>query len=334
MNSESSCAKKKTGTTGGKNVSNKMMLAVSCFVVALIIGLGIWAREENAKAEMISEIQSCVKPVFEYRHTHDDYKEVMQGKAQKISQLSQRMRFSEILLEQLDQLNESGDFEGFLSLIEALDYAEYQNESIKEMVAEAYQAREDEFFRSTDSIFDNISAIATLVRMEYYFDRQVVIDHLMENAGAVMTENGKGGYYDALQEEYQNHSGKGDPLGLGSGVGTYTTTDSYRFYGDFLAHSRSKQWYGTSSSDDCNSSYTSWDFRGEYFNDNNYRGGSRGMFYVVSNGSSYYINNSAGDYLILAFSDGNLKALLGNNTVYAFYGDYTGSRYIADWNLN
>lgn len=332
MNSENNGAKTQTAPADRKK---SKILAFLGLIACLIVALTIVKSNANAKKEMISKIQYCAKPLIASKYDMGDYTEEMRDKANIISQLSQSRRFSKILLEQLNQLNESGDFDEFVSLVEVLDYAEYQDESIKEMVAEVYQAREDELFRDADSILDNKAAIATLVRMEYYFDGQVVIDRLKENASAVITENGKGGYYDALREEYKDSRKKGDPLGLGSGVGTYTRTTSYSFYGDFLAMQSSTYWYGTTSSDDCNSSDTSWEFRGKNFDKgNNYRGVYTGMFDVVAAGSSYYIDNSAGEYLILVFSDGNLTALLGNNTAYAFHGDNTGRRYITDCNLN
>lgn len=331
MNSENNGAKMQTAPANRKKVGKKI-LAFLGMIACLIIVLSIVISNANTKKEMISEIQYCAKPLSASRYVMDDYTAVMKDKANRISQLLQSRMFSKILLEQLDQLNESGDFDEFVSLVEALDYAEYQDESIRKMVAEAYQTRENELFCSADSILENKSAITALIRMEFYFDGQVVVDHLKENASAVITENRKGGYYDALREEYKDSKLKGDPLGLGSGVGTYTSTESYNFHGDFLSKWSSTYWSGTSRSDDCNSSTTTWQFRGEIISNKNYRGiQNKGIFDFVSNGSSYYIEDSKENHLILVFTDENLTALIDWDTFLVYHDDNASRQYIAFW---
>lgn len=335
MNSENNDAKKQATPADRKKVGKKILVFFGWIVVLGMVLTVLFIQHRDAKAkaqtEMISKIQTCAEPTISLKNRNREYKYdyIMEDKLHTISRLSQSRDFSEIVLEQLDFLNENGDFEGFLSLVEALDYAEYQDESIKEMVAEAYQAREDELFRDADSILDNKAAIATLVRMEYYFDGQVVIDHLKENARAIIIEDGKGGYYDTLHDKYEPDKYNVDPLGIGGGgVGTYTATESYAFYGDFLRCTRSKKWYGTSAKDDCNSSSVSLEFRGQPFPEK-FRDHYVKTFDIVSNGMSYYIEDSEGEYLILAFTGERLKAIVDSQTIYAYHDAEDNRQYIA-----
>ena len=333
MNPENNDAKQQAAPAGRKKKVGKMILAILGLIVCLIIVMVIVISNADAKRDMIMRLEYCAHPVIDARYGMYDYTEVMKDKRDRISQLSQSGKFSKVLLEELDELNESGDFERFVSLIEALDYAKYQEESIKEMLAEAYQAKEDELFRDADSILENKSAIGALIRMEYYFDgRQAVIDHLKGDIHTVITENGKGGYYDTLHGEYQSSSGKGDPLGLGSGVGTYSTTESYSFYGDFLAKRSTKYWYGTEKSDKNNSSITSWEFRGETISNKEFRSiHEKGIYDVVSQNPSYYIESSTGEHLILVFTEDNLTALIDDEVFLAYHDDKASRQYIAFW---
>ena len=333
MNPENNDAKQQAAPADRKKKAGKMILAILGLIVCLIIVLVIVISNADAKRDMITRLEYCAKPVIESRYGMDDYTELMKEKRNRISQLSQSGSFSRILLKQLDELNESGDFDRFVSLIEALDYAKYQDESIKKMLAEAYQAREDEFFRDADSILENKSAIGALIRMEYYFDgRQAVIDRLKEDVHTVITEDGQGGYYDTLHGEYQSSSGTGDPLGLGSGVGTYSTMELYSFYGDFLSKRSSKYWYGTEKSDKNNSSITSWEFRGETISNKDFRGiHKQGIFDVVSQNPSYYIESSTGEHLILVFTEENLTALIDDEVFLAYHDDTASRQYIAFW---
>ena len=333
MNPENNDAKQQAAPADRKKKVGKMILAILGLIACLIIVLVIVISNANAKKDMITRLDYCSKPVSDARYGMYDYTEVMRDKRDRISQLSQSGRFSKVLREKLDELNESGDFDRFVSLIEALDYAKYQDESIKEMLAEAYQAKEDELFRDADSILENKSAIGALIRMEYYFDgRQAVIDHLKGDIHTVITKDGQGGYYDTLHEEYQSSSGTGDPLGLGSGVGTYSTMESYSFYGDFLSKWSSKYWYGTEKSDKHNSSITSWEFRGETISNKDFRGiHKQGIFDVVSQNPSYYIENSAGEHLILVFTEENLTALIDDEVFLAYHDDTASRQYIAFW---
>ena len=241
--------------------------------------------------------------------------------------------FREVLLNKLEKLEQEGDIAGFLNTVETMEYLGYYNETIKEKVIELYEKKENELFSSTDSIFDNIDSICGFIRLEYYFDdRNAVVNKLKEHAtgSTVVTKNGRGGYYDNLKGDYSNSSSVEDPLGLGGGVGTYSVSESYGFYGDFLRMNSSKHWYGTDSSDVNNTSSSAFFFRGQHCDK------EIAQIIIESTGTTYYISNEESDeFYFFAFNDENLMAVATNShsksngmTYLLYHTDYVEREYV------
>lgn len=185
----------------------------------------------------------------------------------------------------------------------------YYNERVKE----AFQTK---IFAVRDSVFQGTGDISFVgycgyvfdygeggdYELEYYFPQIVDClpydackDYIVNHYNVAITKKGQGGYYDG-EEEYSSSSIH-DPLGITDGssyeLGTYRSSASKEYAGDFYLHSYSETWWGTDSRDTNNSSKITLYFRGEEIDIGLYANETRAfMSLITSGGETYYANNT------------------------------------------
>lgn len=97
------------------------------------------------------------------------------------------------------------------------------------------------------------------------FPYQEMKNYIETYGAKVILENGVGGYYDNIQDQYENVQYWYSPLSeqkYSSGsVGTYRYTDRYEFYGDLMYRVTEKYWYDTSPNDPNNSKTPFWYYK-------------------------------------------------------------------------
>ncbi len=204
----------------------------------------------------------------------------------------------------LGKLTDSGEYR-----LDSFGF-DYYNETIREtFVEKIYALRDLAFQNSEDARFkgylDFVSDYGEggFRELEYYFPNiidclpyDVFKTYIVENYDVAITKKGQGGYYDG-NEDY-NSSSVHDPLGVNDGsygLGTYQSSGSTKYAGDFRLHSYSTRWWGTDSSDSNNTSETTLSFRGEEINLGlGYPSEKQAFMNLISSGTTYYSTRSDG----------------------------------------
>ena len=68
-----------------------------------------------------------------------------------------------------------------------------------------------------------------------------LVDTLLAQCEVYTVTKGRGGYYDDMEDGGSSHSSGLDPAGMGSSIGTHSSSRTDRYYGDFHYHSYSSK---------------------------------------------------------------------------------------------
>ena len=218
-----------------------------------------------------------------------------------------------------------------------LNDGEYLKAIIVLEQTDIYDVRDNEMYEKINLIIkdgkysnlsdrDLASFIAAYARLSYKSKNYnaKIEEYIKEKYPLVITEDGKGGYYDSQKDKYKDSSRNVNPLGTSwsTGVGTYVESTNYYFYGDILVEYYYKHWYGTSSYDSNNSSVYSYEFKdkrikGEFstIGVNKVK-----LFDLLKDANGYDINN----YLIV-FKNNRINVVeLNSGRLLAYEGEYYG----------
>ena len=185
----------------------------------------------------------------------------------------------------------------------------YYNETVREAFWEKIYAMRDLAFQNSEDVtfgsyWGEVSDYGEGAswELEYYFPEindclpyDMFKTYIAENYDVAITKKGQGGYYDG--EEDYNSSSVQDPLGTTDGssyeLGTYRSSGSTKYAGDFRLHSYSETWWGTDSNDSNNTSKTTLSFRGKdievslFFD-------KQAFMNLISSGTTYYSTSRDG----------------------------------------
>lgn len=201
----------------------------------------------------------------------------------------------------------------------------YYNETVREAFWEKLYATRDLAFQNSEDItfdryLDKVCDYGKggIWELEYYFPEindclpyDTFKAYIAENYDVAITKMGQGGYYDG--EEDYNSSSVQDPLGITDGssyeLGTYRSSGSTKYAGDFRLHSYSETWWGTDSNDPNNTSKTTLSFRGKEI-EWGYSSDKQAFMNLISSGTTYYSEN------------GDMFFIVKDNSI--SIGDYSG----------
>ena len=180
---------------------------------------------------------------------------------------------------------------------------DYYNKTIREAFWEKLYVTRDLAFQNSEEItfdryLDKVCDYGKggIWELKYYFPEindclpyDMFKTYIAENYDTAITKKGQGGYYDGNEDH--TSSSVHDPLGITDGssyeLGTYKSSGSTEYAGDFRLHSYSETWWGTDSSDPNNTSKTTLSFRGEEINWG-YDSEKRAFMNLISSGTTYY----------------------------------------------
>lgn len=177
-------------------------------------------------------------------------------------------------LDELTVYMEKNDFEAFAETISLLDKHKIENENIKTLFQTYLHDVQEELFEGNGTVdmYDYIKNVNnqldgsnyTTILECYPYDKMIA--YINQRGQLVIAEDGCGGYYDDLKNEYINESYWVDPLlntrSSKGEVGTYQHTESNELFGDFRVCIVSKYWYQTAKNDSNNSLRASLYYQG------------------------------------------------------------------------
>ena len=91
-----------------------------------------------------------------------------------------------------------------------------------------------------ESLAKTLGTLAEIGYLELcYPEPEELVDTLLAQCEVYTVAKGRGGYYDDMEDGSSSHSVGLDPAGMGSSIGTYSSSGSDKYYGDFHYHSYS-----------------------------------------------------------------------------------------------
>lgn len=170
-------------------------------------------------------------------------------------------------MDELTRYMEKNDFEALAKTIALLDKHKVENKNVRQLFQTCLRNIQEEVFAGNGQIdmYDYIRIVNNQLDGSNYttilecYPYDAMIAYINQKGQQVVTEAGRGGFYDDLKDEYTNESYWVDPLmktrNKKGEVGTYQYTEENQLFGDFRVNITSKYWYGTAK-DDSNNSLT------------------------------------------------------------------------------
>lgn len=85
---------------------------------------------------------------------------------------------------------------------------------------------------------ENLDMLAETGLLELcYPEPGELVDTLLDHCEVYAAVKGRGGYYDGMEDDSSSHSSGLDPAGIGSSIGTHSSSSTDSYYGDFHYHS-------------------------------------------------------------------------------------------------
>lgn len=154
------------------------------------------------------------------------YQSFMTGKRQELTPDAKSYTIS-AFFEGLQAVSSSFYSDGIMSQEDAAQF-------LREQVDSTLAAQDFEGLAKT---------LGTLAEIGYlelcYPEPEELVDALLGQCEVYTVAKGRGGYYDDMEDGSSSHSVGLDPAGMGSSIGTYSSSSSDRYYGDFHSQSYS-----------------------------------------------------------------------------------------------
>lgn len=225
---------------------------------------------------MCLSLCACVNAMSEEKMdafliTLSDSKQINSEDCKKTLEKCMKTEEFDLLLEtHMSDLLTEGNYSDAANLISRLDKLEYPSCFICEQMMETHiiglligLLTEGDYSAAMD-------LISELDELEYpsCFVYETMRDYFETNAQKAIVQNDAGGYYDEIQDEFENEYYWYSPLfkekySTGS-IGTYRYTRDYEFMGDFMIEFEEEYWYDTSVYDTNNSFNAYVYFKGNY----------------------------------------------------------------------
>lgn len=232
--------------------------------------------------------------------------------------LSQSEELQSALIQRLESLGKENRFEDCCYLIKRLEGFGYKNEEVKKQFMLCLEIEKDRVFEATDgtALADYLCLIRSYDSSFYYtildcfpFDRMT--DAIKAQCIPVITEVGRGGYYDSHDGEVEDESYWWSPLfeerARSGEVGYQKITKENLFSGDFDVVIRSEVFYGTSPSDYGNSLNASLYYKGKIVMNNYLQ--IRDFLALCGAENTFYCENSAHEYTFFILGEDKITVL-------------------------